>query len=379
MCRRWPRPRRPWRDRCSTLADLAVPGLVIPSLVEYSSNLTASLIDAAGEKVAMICQAPKSGNIAKVRFTTGTVTTGDTVTVSLQTPNASGDPDGAILGTGNSAYGSQVVLATDDNKSFLVTLTSPCAVTVGQWLAVVIEYSSYVAGNMQIVATAAAYSQAFCIPWLDTYTGTWTRTGGAVVTMFEYDDGSHAPSPAVLPFHLSGSVAIYTAVDADLDPHEYGNLFTVPIAMRAIGWWTSVYSTAGADYEVKLYSKTTADCDTVHTIAIDGDWGRTLTYPIIGRFAEPVSLVTGATHRITMHSTSSTGQRLYYIPVLAVAELDALSWGQNCYGIRKSNAGAWTDINTMRYQIGIIVDQITTAAGGGGSRPVVSYGLEEYH
>jgi len=58
------------------------------------------IIDAAGEKVAFIFEAPKTGTIDRLLFRTLGVTSGATVDVRLETIDASnGHPSGTLWGT----------------------------------------------------------------------------------------------------------------------------------------------------------------------------------------------------------------------------------------------------------------------------------------
>ena len=60
--------------------------------------------EAANEQAAGVFQAPFTGTIDKVIFATGTVATGGTVDVRLETVSiANGDPTGTLLGTNSNA------------------------------------------------------------------------------------------------------------------------------------------------------------------------------------------------------------------------------------------------------------------------------------
>ena len=117
-------------------------GLTIPPWPSSVSGLpniggVAYTLDAGSEKAAVIDSAVAAKSIRKVRFRTGTVTTGATLDIRIETLDASGDPSGTLWAANTNV--SHVLNATDDNV-WLVTgaLTADATLAVGDKYAIVI-------------------------------------------------------------------------------------------------------------------------------------------------------------------------------------------------------------------------------------------------
>src|SRR3989337_2191615 len=138
-----------------------------------ANQVSVFTLDAAGEKATTIFPIPADGNITKLGFRTATVTTGDTLKVGLYTVDASGDPTATAYK--GMVAGTQAVLATEDNTYFNVTLgTQATSVVKSDKVALVIEYNSYVAGNMVITGLGVSGGAALIgLPYGDLYTTLW--------------------------------------------------------------------------------------------------------------------------------------------------------------------------------------------------------------
>src|SRR3990167_3397480 len=100
---------------------------------------TTYVIDAAAEKVAIVVAASTAKDIHKVHVRTGTVTTGDTVDVRIETVDSAttGDPTGTLWQTNTN--GALVIADGDDSVWKSVTLTADAtSLVIGDVYAVVI-------------------------------------------------------------------------------------------------------------------------------------------------------------------------------------------------------------------------------------------------
>ena len=344
------------------MANYAIPGTMWPDPYTqvYSGGIVTAL-SAAGHKAAGIFPAPKAGNVHKVSFRTGPVTTGDTMLVSLQGVDDAGDPDGSVLASQTIA----LIGTTDNYKTKQVTLASDLAVTVGQELAAVVEFNSWVAGNLQIAAGSNTTSS---YPYCSGYATSWAKTGGGPLFTLEYDDGSYAYSYGCLPVATSGANPQnhYVAVDADLQTHEYGIMFRLPFDCRAVGFWALASLVAGAEYNARLYGDTTVTWTGTASKSYIGLGAKI----VVGQFNAAANLTANDWYRATLASTNSTGFSLWYMDTLTAAAMDCLTLGQNCYGTSYNSATlAWTDVPTRRYQMGVIVDQETVTSSTATGRP----------
>lgn len=311
----------------------------------YNNNL----LDANGEKAAYIVQVPKSGTIDRVCFRTNTVTTGDTVDVRIETLNASMDPSGALWGANTNA--AQVILATDDNKWFEVTLTAGAVVNRGDWIAVVVSLPA--AGSTGNLSTARGTASAG-VPYCDLFTGTWAKTTASPIGAIRYSDGSYGHVPGMYPFDTFLS-ATFTAAST---PDERGNKITVPFPCKVIGTWEYPDSGSG-DRTFNLYSA--ADV-LLASKAIDGDAAFSGFNPFWILFDNEVTLNVGDVVRLTKLATTATtvGDASVTCPTGFAA---AMPGGGNVGYTSRSDAGAWTDTPNKQAFMGLIISAIDNGAG----------------
>lgn len=317
----------------------------------------AQLIDAASEKAAFIVQAPKTGTISKVLFRTGTVTTGATVDVRLETVSTTdGNPTGTLLGTDSN--GSQVIADTDDNTVFTTSLTTGPSVTRGDIFAVVIVNPSVDFGNMQIVgfqsgSAGGAGGRHGIFPYSDLFTTAWTKSTILPVCAFEYSDGTYEEIKGVYPM---ATVAV-TSFNSGSLPDEIGIIFQLPMTVTVYGAW--ILTGAGANATVKLYD---SDGSTVlASYTIDSDLrGGTSGRCYFVTFSSNVTLTKDTNYRLTLVPDTTTSITLSRFTVNAAAVMDAFPGGQNIYQTERTDAGAWTNTTTERPLMGLLINQLQT-------------------
>lgn len=329
-------------------------------------------LDATGERIGSIFMIRTAGNIAKIYIRTGTVTTGDTLKVSLQGVTSGGLPDGTILATatGNKAYGTVAVADGDDNVWKEVTLTEVAPVIQGQYVAIVIEWNSYVAGDMYI---AISSSSGYYMSLYNVYTvtdvtaspGTWIRSVSLNTYTFalEYDDTNYYQNivigPAVNTVDLFHTGTVYD---------EQGNYVTFPFSFRAIGFW--VFTEADQPFDMILYdssSNVLANCSPSNDIRYSTSTGF-LYYLFDSNPASNYTIAASTYYRIVMKPTSATNTPCYYFTVPAASAMSAFGLGGNCIRTTRVDGGAWTNYDTQRCAIGLLYDQIDIGGGGGAPR-----------
>lgn len=335
-------------------------GLWIPHpylLGDAGVTFNVMLLNGSSEKAAGVFRAPKTGTISKVGFLTGTVTTGVTVDVRLETVDlANGDPSGTLLGTNSN--GSQVIADSDDNTWFTTTLTTGVAVTKGDLLAVVIANAG--SGDLNIRHKRIDRPSKF--PYTDHFTASWTKNNNSSVFSLEYSDGSYAYSPGVWP----ASTQINPGYGSGSDPDEKALIFQLPFPFRVTGVWVSI-DLEGAPADIILYDSdgttelrnTSLDPDVVFS---------NQARIILLSFAGTDSLSANTNYRLSSKPTSATQIKLGEFDVDAVAIMDAFEGGQNFHHSERTNAGAWTEITTRRPLMGLLIDAVGGASqlvGGG--------------
>lgn len=326
----------------------------VPLVDDVSLQFTSLLINAASESVAGIFQAPKTGTIDKVGFLTGTVTTGDTVDMRLETVStANGDPTGTLLGTNSNK--TQVVGAGDDNTWFLPELTTGVAVTKGDVFAVVVVNGG-AGGDMSIQMQRLNRAHGF--PYGDHFPGAWAKDEDCLVTAFEYSDGSYAAAPGVNALLTLGTTT-FNSADT---PDEIALYFQLPFPFRVTGYWISL--DLDGDCDMVLYDSdgTTA----LQTDSLDKDIRRAATRRRHLRLFSGTSELLAKTNYRLSCKPGTTDVTIDDFTVSAAVLLDGMDGGQNFHLSTRANAGSWTQTTTKRPLMGVLIDAIGTVGGVGG-------------
>lgn len=340
-----------------------------PQSISGTIGLTTTtyVLDANGEKGALVFRAPKAGNIVGFDFRTGTVTTGDTIDLRLETINSSGDPSGTLAGVnGNASH----VLDNGDDDAWITgtAFTAAVAVTLGQPLAMVIVNGA--AGNFQIAHLADSGQQNY--PYGDHFTSVWTKIAAFPILAPRYDDGSYGHIHFAWPASAVGG----TNVNTGTTPDELGNLIEVPFKCRVVGAWVWPVGTTAADFEAVLYdtdgstelAKTSYNAD--DQAAAGGAAG-----PTFLRFEETATLTAGGVYRLVVKPSSATNVQVQYMDVASVAVMGALPGGADIHSTQRTDAGAWSQTTTRRQMCGVLIDQLDDGAAGSGTLfPVIGGG-----
>jgi hypothetical protein len=318
-------------------------------------SAAASLLDAVGEKIAFVFQAPKSGTISKLHLRTATVTTGDDVDVRLETVGADGFPSGTLATANSNA--SQTIQDTDDNTWFACTLTAAHTSTVGDWLAVVIEAPTGYTGNL-FLAVARRYEKTDYVGGLffgscDYHSSAWAKYLSPMAVRVEYSDGSFPFIP-----HASGPTTLseYT-FNSGSTPDEIGLYFTLPFRASCCGALVAVE--ADADFDVKLYGPSTL------TRSIDKDYSYysgSVHDHVVVLFTSTVILEADTAYRLTVLPGASNVS-LAYAGFAAVAHREQMGFA-DLYKTSRTDAGSWTEDNTEAPWLALLVDQLDDGAGG---------------
>jgi len=131
-----------------TIPELWIPDPARTTVGSFTFSLT------SGKRQAYVFQVPKTGNISAVLLGLGSVTSAQTVRVTIQTiDGTTGNPSG--IDYGGSVKGTYTPSA---NTTFEVTLGTPAAAVAGDVVAVVVEYDG-VAGTLNMLAPLRGCSE----------------------------------------------------------------------------------------------------------------------------------------------------------------------------------------------------------------------------
>lgn len=348
-------------------------GIYLPSIVYGEPAIGNLLIDASGEKVALIFQAAFTGNLRTIMFRTATVTTGGTVDVRLETVDAtSGDPDGTLVGTNTNA--SVVIAAADDNTVFTATLTADAAVTRGNLYAVVIVAGS--PGNINI-ATFDIDATSTGFPYGDLYTTSWTKQARRMLCAVADSSGV---------FYNIAGVTFFSSITErnfgnSSTPDVWGIRFQVPFPCTIRGFWMT--AELDGDATVKLYD---SDGVTVLTSVTFESSQRGSAAEVTHRHAFPadVSLAKDTYYYLGLEPVFSTTVGFYTAALPSLAVMDAWDGGALVHVASAkdpSGTGSWTHHNNgtdgyLKAWMGVELSAFDDGTGGGGGTtfPVIGGG-----
>lgn len=334
-----------------TLQALPLP-LQYPGYLDSSINpgVSSTTIDAAGEYVATILNAPKSGNISEIGYFPATATGSPAVDVRVETAGADGLPSGTLWGANTNASHSPT-----SNTWAWVTLTAVAAVTKGQVICLKIAYSS--GTSLQVRRSEVSTG----VPYGVLNTGSPAKSASVPIILVKYDDGS-IPFVGVLPL---SNATVSQNITTATTPDEVGVKFSLPFVCKIIGAVVRVNAAAAA-FDVKLYNA----ADTLQESAsVDGDTQFAAGAGAAVLFDTEVSYsTTGQDWRLTILPTSGT-VTVYRGEVNASATREAWPGGTAFQKTERTDAGAWTDTNTQVPFISLLISALDDGAGGGTSSP----------
>ena len=329
------------------------------------ANLT---INTADDRVAVIFRVTKAGSIRTIYFRTGTVTTGATLDIRLETVDlGTGDPTGTLFGTNTN--GACVVANGDDDVVKSATLTADAVVAIGDLIALVIDNPDVSPGNM--VLQTVGYYQGIGLPYHDFFDGaTWAKGNSSPTTLvcgFEFSDGSFMNVPGI---HLAGSITTHT-FSSSSTPDVVGARFKLPYTCRVIG--ARVWSALTADMNLRLV--TTAynqggGTGILATMLMDTTVKRAASvydFPII--FNGEVTLTKDTYYRLIAEPGASNIS-VYDMGVPSLAALDSFCSQDFHLTTAKdpTGDGSWTNFNSGTFRapyMGLIINGIDTGGAGG--------------
>lgn len=323
-------------------------------------------LDASTDKIAVVCLAPASDTITHLWIRTTALTgTCPTYKVSLQGVTTGGAPDGTVLGGGSPASATFTVAGAERQW---VALDNSYAVTLGDPIAIVVEYASGTINGSNF-ATFAYGSHGFIyrdrpdIPYAMANTGSWSKSASTGVIYGMRSSTARYGFPLV-----SATNEIVTTLGHRLAlgfniPAGAGSTFKIRGARFAGGAQAASTATYGlwtASTEV-----TSVDRDT-DISSIGGSLGRHTNIPLA-----PTAIDHGTDYYVGIESDG--GDVKVLVANFDDADDAASMPGGSMFWYATYNGSAWTDDDTKRPMIMLELDDWTEPSGG--SDPFPSRGL----
>jgi len=341
------------------------PNLNVTMGAAASSSL---LLDAAGEKVAFIFRAPKTGTLSAVTFLTGTVTTGQTMKVSFQDVSAAdGNPDGVV-----DQFRTVSIADTDDDVAKTTGIISSDgtdggtkrSVTKGDLLAVVVEFDS-TPGNLNLKLWRTVSTQQYDLHqcYVRHFTASWASAGGLLPAFaVQYDDSSYGYIAGSMPAVTVGDASAFL-VNTGSNPDEISLLFSLPFPCKADGVRCSL--DADGDADVVLYD---SDGSTVlASVTLDKDIRASTSADVcVVPFSAEVSLAKDTNYRLAIKPTTTTNVGIPRITFFSNAAMAQAGGGVNINWSQRVDAGSWSNNNTIRPCISLRISALDDGVGGGG-------------
>jgi hypothetical protein len=238
------------------------------------------------------------------------------------------------------------------------------SVTRGDLLAIVIEFDSYVSGNMNLVNAAQLVDYGNGAYTTLKTGGTWAKTTASLGCLeLEYDDSTLAYTDTLLPgVNSSGTLASNTT------PDEVALYFRFPVGVTVGGAYVIIDLDAAADVVLYDTDGTTA----LATVSLDSDVRATTTVNgTLIVFPSEIDLTANAYYRLAIKPTTTTAVGYRRVEVRAAASFDMFDLGQNAYWSQRTDAGAWTETTTARPRMSLLVTKVHDGSGGSTSGIVI--------
>jgi hypothetical protein len=336
-------------------------------------DATTLLVDASGEKAACIFRAPATGNLKKVGFLTGAVVQTQTIRVSFQDLDASGNADGTqdqfrditVNDTDDNVWKETGIISSDGTDTGSVR-----SVTIEEWLAVVFEHNPFNAGDVFRLSGASPdiFSTGLFAYMSNFAAAAWTRrTFTPILALYYASD--------VLNF--SDGLATYLSAagesfSSSSNPAERGLKFKFPVQVNVGGMGVTVTPNNPArDFDLVLYD---SDGTTpLATVSFDANNIRAVSVGFCrGRFAD-LTLAADTYYYIMVKPTTTGNITTNLISFNAAGLMDQMWGGQNWHYATKQTTTVTPD-TTKRPQISVFVTGIHGAGGSGGPVQLVNSG-----
>ncbi|KKK94408.1 hypothetical protein LCGC14_2683150, partial [marine sediment metagenome] len=336
-----------------------IPGIIARTIDFYS--IAAVTIDADGELVGGLICIPKTGTISKIGFRVVSVTTTDTLKVSIQgIDDTNGRPDGVIAASGTLSTPSA-------NTTNWVALDSSLAVTRGQEIAIVVEFNDFVGegsdGNLQIGHRISGIAPSN-IQYNFSFTGgVWVFNSRIPNFGIEYNDGMIEPVINCFPV---ANLVSFTFNNTD-NPNRIGMRFQVPYTCRIDGMF--FFGDIDANANIILYDSD--GISPLETVLIDKDVRlsvfRTSYYV---QFTGVQILTRDTYYRIVIVPLTGSDITLFAFSVTddgANKAMNAVDGGTFFHSTTANGAPTeeadWTQTLTQRPIMGLVVDKLDDGIG----------------
>lgn len=307
------------------------------------------LIDANGEYASQLIVFKTVQTIKYFHVYFSVVGNAGDVMVSLKSINdtALSSVPNAILGAGNSAYGTATISTAG---WYRIQLNTNYTTTVGEQCFLVVEHTNFQAGDSLTVGGTAIRQTMSNLYKYNYVGGAGTTTNAAIAAAFEDSSG------VFVPYYVESSFYVTSlSVDNSTTPDEVGNVITLQRRHTIIG--VEFVGDIDGAVDIKLYAGSTLTASMVANRRLNANAG-------INRhlFSSTYTADVNETYRVAVLPTSATTgtYRDYTYPTSYESAVKTNLFGSDV-SISKTtrkSAGAWTDTSTKVCGVVPIISQI---------------------
>lgn len=349
-----------------------------------STAYTTLNLSTQNDGAAMILRCPEAATITHIGYRQGTTTgtpSAGSYTASIMGMTNAGIVDGTDAGGGSPTAATFTPAAANDNTWQWIALTNALTVAADQTIALVIQRTAATdAANFMQIAHAEVWTQSRPgIPYLNTKAGAgaWTKSG-SLNPVFGYKSSSKS--------YLRPQKTIYLAETLGATT-EKGMYFTIPsgwcstmtiAGIRVFGMIGPATSGAGT-YSINLYTGITGSNPTIAASANVVDVDETVAVSAQRTrefyFTTPYVANAGTLYGIGISTTTAGDITLPVLELQTNTDRTAWQFAEQAGMISRTLAsayppdasdGAFTQVDTKRPWMEIIISDITAPAGGGG-------------
>lgn len=310
-----------------------------------AASASTQTLDAEGEKAGIVIRAPKTGSISRFGFLVTEISGAPIIDARLETVGTDGNPTGDLLGS--DSHASQI-LSTSGWKEG--NLNSVVSVTKGDLLAYILSYSG--TGSVTIRSTYIPSIASLAFPYVIGFTTSWTKSSAACSCFYLGYAGSTSAPMGLCP---ASSVSNRT-FHVNSEPDELGNKFQLPFPARLGGiWYVAQHSSSTTNDSVLLYDSdgTTVLYDATYDNDLESGAILHVRYLLFNR---SIQLKKDTAYRIAFRPNTTAVFTLVELTVNNVTNMDAFDLSTNMTSTSRTDGGAWTDTNTFRCCLGLLLD-----------------------
>ena len=317
-----------------------------PSVVNRSPGSLA--LTATTHRIGVVYTAPSAGEIDLVAFSVLQVLTPQDLRVRIETVDENGYPTGTLVAVG--AEGT-LPLASVVVGGHEVAIGTPPTVTRGDRFAVVFDAPA-AAPSINLMSSV----EQLGMPITTRFTTSWSKETSAHLNNAIRLDGQWQYFVGMQMYRTNTGTAVSNSYGSASTPDERGNVFTLAADVVVEGLWVDGNHGSLGVPELAIYNEADAVlASKIFTLA-DGLASNTIQRYY---FNSPVALAAETVYRMTQRPTT-TGTVIIRAMPAPNSAMRALCCSPliDAYRTTRTDAGAWTDDDTILERIGLIVSEI---------------------